>query len=115
SILVSIYNSITARTLEIAISRALGATRRTILGIICLEATLVGLVGGVVGLLGGHLVAAGGSVYLRRIVGEGIHWYQFGIMELLLLGGVVVIAFLAGLVPALKAYGTPVADNLVAA
>ncbi len=115
SILVSIYNSITARAREIAIIRALGATRRTILGIICLEATLVGLVGGVVGLLGGHLVAAGGSVYLRRIVGEGIHWYQFGIMELLLLGGVVVIAFLAGLVPALKAYGTPVADNLVAA
>jgi hypothetical protein len=33
----------------------------------------------------------------------------------LLVGGVVLLAAIAGLVPALKAYRTPVATNLVAA
>lgn len=60
SIMTTIYNSVTARRREIAILRALGATRNRILALICVEAALIGLV------------------------------------------------------PALKAYSTPVADNLAA-
>jgi len=44
-ILVSIYNSVSARTREIAILRALGATRGRILAIICAEAGTVALWG----------------------------------------------------------------------
>ena len=113
SILVSIYNSISARRREIAILRALGATRATILSLICLEAALIGLIGGVLGVLGGHLIAAGGSVYLRQMMGEGISWLAFGPGEAVYLGIVVALAVLAGLVPALKAYQTPVATHLV--
>jgi uncharacterized protein involved in cysteine biosynthesis len=47
-------------------------------------------------------------------MGEGIRWLQFSKEELAYLIAVVVIAFLAGLVPALKAYSTPVVDNLAA-
>jgi putative ABC transport system permease protein len=113
SILVSIYNSVTARYREIAIMRALGATRARILAIVCLEAVLVGLIGGVLGLVVGHALAAGGSVYLQALMGTGIAWWHLGWPELLYLGIVVVVAFLAGLVPAMKAYRTPVAENLV--
>jgi hypothetical protein len=35
--------------------------------------------------------------------------------ELAYLAGVIVVSLLAGLVPAMKAYQTPVAENLVAA
>jgi putative ABC transport system permease protein len=113
-ILVSIYNSISARMREIAILRALGATRARILTLICLEAALIGLIGAVLGLIVGHLLAAGGSLFLQRLVGEGINWLVPSRQEWLYLGVVVAIAILAGLVPALKAYRTPVATNLVA-
>jgi putative ABC transport system permease protein len=113
SILVSIYNSIVARLREIAILRALGATRRRILAQICLEAGLIGLTGAIVGLILGHLLAAAGSAYMRRLMGEGLNWAKIGTEEALYLVAVTVIAVLAGLVPAMKAYRTPVATNLV--
>lgn len=116
SILVSIYNSISARNREIAILRALGATRMKILTLICLEAGLIGLVGAVLGLILGHLILGSiASAYLESYVGQGINWWSPGPEEWVYLAIVVVIAVLAGLVPALKAYRTPVADNLVTA
>ena len=60
-------------------------------------------------------VSAAGSAYLRRTIGEGIHWQRFDPGELGYVAAVVALAFLAGLVPALAAYRTPVATNLVAA
>ena len=113
-ILVSIYNSVAARRRETAILRALGATRGKILAIICVEAGLIGLIGGLLGLVGGHLLAAGGSAYTRRLIGQPIDWLRVGGWEWVYVAAVVVVAVLAGLVPALKAYATPVATNLAA-
>jgi putative ABC transport system permease protein len=113
-ILVSIYNSISARMKEIAILRALGATRWKIVTLICLEAAVIGLAGAVIGLVLGHLLGAVGSWYVEKLVGEGFNWMAVGWDELLYLIAVVVLAVVAGLVPALKAYKTPVATNLVA-
>jgi putative ABC transport system permease protein len=114
SIMTTIYNAVAARRREIAILRALGATRVRILSLISFEAALVGLLGGLLGLIVGHLACAAGSVYLQRAMGEGIHWMVFDRWEALYIVGVVLVAFLAGLVPALKAYTTPVATNLAA-
>jgi putative ABC transport system permease protein len=114
SILVSIYNSVSARKKEIAILRALGATRQRVLALICIEAGLIGLVGGVAGIVAGHLTAGAGSLFFSRTLGEDINWLAPDRWEGVYLVGVVVIAVLAGLVPALKAYRTPVATNLVA-
>ena len=115
AILVSIYNSVSARIREIAILRALGATRKRILALICIEAGLIGLIGGVGGLVAGHLLGAVASLYTERVVGEGINWLRVGREEWWYLLIVTAIAVLAGLVPAMKAYRTPVATNLVAA
>jgi putative ABC transport system permease protein len=114
SIMTTIYNSVSARLREIAILRALGATRAKILTLISLEAALIGLVGGVAGLVVGHAICAAGSSYLERTVGESINWARVSGIEIFYLVGVVILAFIAGLVPALKAYRTPVADNLTA-
>lgn len=114
-ILVSIYNSVSARTREIAILRALGATRGRILTLICAEAVLIGVAGGLLGLVVGHGIGGVASAYLRQSIGQGFAWYATRGGEWLYLGVVVVIALLAGLVPALKAYQTPVATNLVVA
>ena len=114
-ILVSIYNSVAARTREIAILRALGATRGRVLTLICAEAILIGLLGALMGLLVGHGLGAVASFYLDRSVGEGFNWVTVRWDEWMYVLIVLVIALLAGLVPALKAYQTPVATNLVAA
>ncbi len=113
-IMTTIYNSVAARGREIAILRALGATRTRILLLITFEAALLGLVGGICGFVLGHGMSAVGSAYLARTFGEGIAWYTVSPFELWGVAGVVLIAFFAGLVPALKAYSVPVATNLVA-
>jgi putative ABC transport system permease protein len=113
-ILVSIYNSVSARLKEIAIIRALGATRTTVLTLICLEAGLIALFGSILGLLAGHGVNALGAWYMSRNYGE---FLGYDYVEYLLEAGyvlaVIVLAVFAGLVPAMKAYRTPVATNLV--
>ncbi len=112
-ILVSIYNSVSARLREIAILRALGATRGKVLLLICLESSIIGIAGGLLGLLAGHLLAGVGSFYLNEYIGEGINWIHVDKYEWVYLIAVIVVALIAGLVPALKAYRTPVATNLV--
>jgi putative ABC transport system permease protein len=112
SILVSIYNSVAARMKEIAIMRALGATRVRIVAIVCLEAGFVALLGGAIGCGAGHLLAAAGSAYLRTLLGSGIAWWHFQPVESLYLLVAALLGLLAGLVPALKAYAAPVAENL---
>lgn len=114
-ILVSIYNSVAARTREIAILRALGATRGRVLLLICAEAGFIGAAGGLAGWVLGHGMGFVGSVYMRRYLGQGFDWAAVGADEVQYWAFVVLLAVLAGLVPALKAYRTPVATNLVAA
>lgn len=115
SILVSIYNSVSARTREIAILRALGATRGKVLALICLEAGLIGLCGAIVGWIAGHLLGGAGNYFMQEKFGEGFNWLAPVGSEGVYLICVTIVAVLAGLVPALKAYRTPVATNLVAA
>ncbi|HVT79796.1 MAG TPA: ABC transporter permease [Phycisphaerae bacterium] len=115
SIMVSIYNSVMARRREIAIMRALGATKSRILAAICLEAGFIGTLGAIVGLLAGHLLTAVGAWYMQRMFGTELAWWRPNGLELAYLGGVIVLSLFAGLVPAMKAYQTPVAENLVAA
>jgi putative ABC transport system permease protein len=112
-ILVSIYNSVTARMREIAILRALGATRQKVLVLICAEAGFIGLMGGFLGLIVGHAMGAVGSYVMTQTIGQGFDWWTVGSDQLIYWAVVVVIAVVAGLVPALKAYSVPVATNLV--
>jgi putative ABC transport system permease protein len=112
-ILVSIYNSVSARTREIAILRALGATRQRVLVLICAEAAFIGLFGGLLGLLLGHLMGAVASLIMQQTLGQGFDWWTVGMDQLIYWAVVVGIALVAGLVPALKAYSVPVATNLV--
>jgi putative ABC transport system permease protein len=112
SILVSIYNSVSARMREIAILRALGATRQRILSLICAEAALIGLVGALVGLVVGHATGAVESYYFNQMLGQSIRWMLLSEKEYLVVILAVFIAAVAGLVPAIKAYSVPVATNL---
>lgn len=114
SILVSIYNSMSERRGEIAVMRALGAGRGTVMSIILLEATLLALGGGVLGWFLGHagVLAFSPMIEARTGVLLGfIDWTTLG-TELWLLPSLIGLAILVGLWPGISAYRTDVAKSL---
>ncbi len=113
-IMVSIYNSMNDRRREIAIMRALGARRGTVMAVILLESILLALGGGAVGLVLGHgLTGALGPVISER-TGVVVSALQFQTNELVLIPGLIILASLVGYLPAVIAYRTDVAQSLIA-
>jgi putative ABC transport system permease protein len=112
SIFVAIYNSMAERRRPIAIMRALGARRSTVLSIVVLEAAALSLFGAAGGLALGHaLTAAAGGVISARS-GVPISALAFHPQELAVVAGVLLLGAAAGFLPALKAYRTDIADGL---
>ncbi len=77
SILVSIYNSMTERKHEIAVMRALGAGRTTVMAIVLLESIIISIAGGLLGWVGGHLLVTSASGYIERQTGVTIGLFDF--------------------------------------
>jgi len=113
-ILVSIYNSMSERRHEIAVMRALGAGRRTVMAIVLLESILLSLAGGLVGWLIGHALIAALSPWITVQTGVSVGAMQFVGYELVIIPGLIVLASLVGYLPALAAYRTDVAKALSA-
>ena len=113
-IMVSMYNSMSDRRHEIAIMRALGASRYTVMTIILMESILLSLGGGAIGILIGHgLVGALGPTIADQ-TGVIVKPFDFQIVELILIPGLIVLATLVGYLPAMYAYKTDVAKSLMA-
>jgi putative ABC transport system permease protein len=113
-ILVSIYNSMSDRRHEIAVMRALGASRVLVGTVILLESILLSLGGGVFGVLLGHGLIGILGPTIAEHTNVLVHAWQFQWNELMLIPGLVVLASLVGYVPAAVAYRTDVAKSLAA-
>ena len=111
-IFVSIYNSMADRRREIAIMRSLGAHRTTVLGIILGEAVLLCVGGGTLGFLLGHGLVVIAAPIIEARAGLLIDPWKFEWLELFLFPALLVMAVLVGLLPALTAYRTDVAQSL---
>jgi putative ABC transport system permease protein len=112
SILVSIYNSMSERSHDIAVMRALGASRTAVMAVILVESILLSLLGGLAGLLLGHGVLAVASPIVEFYTGITVHPWEFTWQELLLVPALVAFAALVGFLPAVSAYRTDVAKTL---
>ncbi|HVT28736.1 MAG TPA: FtsX-like permease family protein [Lacipirellulaceae bacterium] len=112
SILVSIYNSMTERSHDIAVMRALGASRTAVMGIILVESILLSLGGGLIGVLIAHGMIGAAGPYVVERTGIALSMLQFDWHELVLIPGLVVLASLVGFLPALAAYRTDVSKAL---
>ncbi len=114
SILVGIYNSMSERSRDIAVMRALGASRSAVMTVILMESVLLALCGGVAGILLGHgLVGLANPLVVAR-TGIELSVTQFDIKELVLIPGLIILASVVGLLPAVTAYRTDVAKSLSA-
>jgi putative ABC transport system permease protein len=111
-IMVSIYNSMNDRRHEIAVMRALGAGRSTVMVVILLESILLSLGGGLLGLLLGHGALGILAPLIVEQTGVTVGMFQFRPDELILIPGLVILATLVGYLPAVAAYRTDVAKSL---
>ncbi|MDR1384259.1 MAG: ABC transporter permease [Planctomycetaceae bacterium] len=110
--MVSIYNTMNERRQEIAIMRALGARRITVMLIIILESVLLSLGGGIFGVLIGHLLLQTLGPWVGAYSGIVIYAWDFQWAEILLIPGLVVLASIVGYLPAAVAYRQDVASSL---
>jgi putative ABC transport system permease protein len=112
SILVSMYNSMSERSHDIAVMRALGASRGKVMAIILVESILLALGGGLIGVLLGHGMIGLASPYVVERTGISLSLFEFDWLELVLIPGLIVLASLVGYLPAVAAYRTDVAKAL---
>ena len=110
--MVSIYNSMSERRQEIALMRALGARRLTVMAIILLESILLSLGGGALGLVFGHLLVGGVCPLISEHTGIVIRALDFQFAEVILIPGLILLASIVGFLPAAVAYKQDVATSL---
>lgn len=91
--------SVTERTREIGICKAIGAKRRYILSQFLIESSLLCLLGGAIGLLVGALLAHGAAIVIPNIGSAHIPWWSVSIA----LGFPIFIGIVFGIIPAIKA------------
>ncbi|MDR0870046.1 MAG: ABC transporter permease [Planctomycetaceae bacterium] len=108
----AIYNSMSERKQEIAIMRALGARRFTMMSIILLESILLSLGGGLFGLFLGHFLIGGMSPWITEYTGIIVRSWHFQLTEIWLIPGLVILASAVGFLPAAVAYKQDVASSL---
>lgn len=112
AIMLALYNSMEQRRRQIAVLRVLGCSRPRIFGLILTESALIGILGAAAGGLASFLVGLAIAGILKQRLGMvitptyGLEWVM------LVVGGTVLLACIAGVIPALVAYRTPVAKNL---
>lgn len=111
-VFIALYNALKARRYDLAVMRALGATRAQLLQHVLLEGLLLAGIGGLLGLALGH----GAMAWLAATVAQaeqmeltGWVWVEGeGLVLVLALG----VGLLATLIPALQAYRTDIAHTL---
>ncbi len=110
--LVSIYTSLDARRREMAILRALGAGPRRIVSLLVLEAGTLSIIGALLGVAFVYVGLAVLQPWLEGQFGLQVPIQALDGMQLMYIGTVIALGFVAGLVPALKAYRTALHDGL---
>jgi putative ABC transport system permease protein len=112
SILASIYNSMNERRRELAIMRALGARRVTVFSAIVLEAASIAALGMAMAFGFYIVLMAIVAGIIRAQTGVVLEPFAFNAVMLWAPAGFIALGALAGIVPAVKAYRTDVAENL---
>lgn len=134
-ILVGIYNSMNQRRHEIAVIRALGASRQKVMGIMLCESVLMAFIAGMLGWIGGHTLTAALSPLIEDNTNVSVGFFDFAPKiplahfwggrflpewlssiavspEFLVVPGMMLLAIIVGIYPAISAYKTDVSKSL---
>lgn len=112
SIMLAMVASMELRRRQVAVLRVLGASAWRVFALAITESTLIGLIGSILG----AILAFGGSAIASTILAQRIGITVAGTIDprsaALVIAGAVALAALAGIIPAIKSYRTPVARHL---
>lgn len=111
-VMVGIYNTMLGRRHEIAVMRALGASRATVMLVVLCESILLSLIGGAAGFVIGHALVAAAAPWIVDYTGVTVGLFSFDWRSLTIVPGLVTLASIVGYVPALNAYRTDVVKGL---
>lgn len=112
TILISLYLMIYQRRRDIAVLRALGATRADVFRLVTIEAAMLAGLGVLSGWVLGHGAIAVMRPFIAAHFGISPNEWQTSPAELVIIGTVWALGIIAGLLPAAIAYRLPVADSL---
>lgn len=112
AIMLALYNSMEQRRRQVAVLRVLGCSRGRVFGLVVTESAMIGLVGAVLGLVGGLVGATAVAGALRARIGLVVDPVFDPRLTLGVVLATVLLASVAGLVPAVIAYRTSVVKNL---
>ena len=113
SLFVALINALREQRRDIALMRFLGATRKTVFGLVISESLIISVLGGALGLLFGHIIVAAGSHFIKLETGLMFSFTYVSSVDRLLLPGLIVLGVLAGTIPAVQAYRISVLENIV--
>lgn len=111
-ILLALYNSMDQRRRQIAIMRVLGASPARIFSLVMTECAIIGLAGALSGVVLAFVASLLAADVLKDRLGIMIDPALPPVSLVMLLAATVVLAIVAGLIPAILAYRTSVAENL---
>jgi len=113
SIFLSLFNALKERQYDLAMMRAMGATRGKVFLLVILESLWITLLGALLGLLLGHSLV-GGMAYTNeaaeRLGLSGTYW--LGSTEVLLAALSITLGVVSAIYPAWKAYRMDISDTL---
>ncbi len=108
----SILSALREMKRELALFRALGATRKTVMGLVVCEAVIISLLGGILGLALGHWLIALGAGFIKVETGVGFTSHYVSTIDWLVIPGAALLGLLGGLLPGIQAYRLGVLENL---
>lgn len=111
-VLIAIYNTMEERKRDLAVMRALGAKKSTIMSIIIMESAFICAIGALFGLIVGHLIVMTAAPYLADFAGIVITAFNIDSNQIYLIVSLILASILVGLIPAIKAYRTDAVKNL---
>jgi putative ABC transport system permease protein len=114
-IFIALYNSLKERKYDLAILRALGASRLQLVILVFLESMLLTFLGAVIGIALGHVFLALVVSQSEQNVVSAIQPWIFLYQELWIVGYALAVGVIASLIPAWSAYQTSIAKQLTKA
>jgi putative ABC transport system permease protein len=111
-LLVSLLAALRERRRDLALMRSLGATRRTVFGLVLTESVVMAALGGVVGLLVGHVIVWIGAGFIRVETGLMFSELYVSWADVFLFPAIVALGLIVGAIPAIQAYRSGVLKNL---
>lgn len=111
-IFIALYNSLKERRYDLAVLRAIGASRYHLVLLVFMEGILLTFLGAVLGLFLGHLFLSSLTLLDTQGISEELQAWKFLTAELWIVVYALVVGLVASIIPAWTAYQTSIAGQL---